>query len=51
MTLESRPAYHLRCLRDDPTDPALTSLERLALVRERGVRIREIRRELERNTE
>ncbi len=46
--LESRLAYHLRCLREDATDPALTSLERLVLVRDRARRIREIRRRLDR---
>ena len=45
--LRSRLGYHLRCLREDATDPEMTSLERLALVRDRGTRIREIRRELE----
>jgi hypothetical protein len=41
--LKSRLAYRLRCLREDATDPDMTSLERLTLVRE-GVRwIREIR--------
>jgi|GEM_PF-1306061 hypothetical protein len=45
--LESRLAYRLRCLREDATDPELTSLERLALVRDRAARIREIRWELE----
>jgi hypothetical protein len=30
--LESRLAYHLRCVREDATDPATTTLERLALV-------------------
>ncbi len=44
----SRLAYHLRCLTEDASDPDLSSVERLALVRERAVRIREIRRELER---
>jgi hypothetical protein len=44
--LESRLAYHLRFLREDATDPDLTDLERLALVRDRAARIREIRREL-----
>jgi hypothetical protein len=29
---ESRLAYHLRCLREDATEPALSQLERLALV-------------------
>jgi hypothetical protein len=41
--LESRLAYHLRCLREDATDPELTSLERLALIRDRARRMREIR--------
>jgi len=45
--LESRLAYHLRCLREDATDPELTDLERLALVRDRARRIREIRQTLE----
>lgn len=44
--LESRLAYHLRCLREDAADPAMTSLERLALVRDRTRRIREVRQEL-----
>jgi hypothetical protein len=44
---ESSLIYHLRCLREDATDPDLTSLERLALVRDRVARVREIRRELE----
>ena len=30
--LESRLRYHLCCLREDATDPELTSLERLALI-------------------
>jgi len=41
--LESRLLYHLRCLREDATDPTLSPLERLALVRERTRRVREIR--------
>jgi hypothetical protein len=45
--LKSRLAYHLRCLREDATDPERTSLERLTLVRDRVARVREIRRELE----
>jgi hypothetical protein len=45
--LDSRLAYHLRCLREDSTDPDMTSLERLTLVRDRARRIREIRRKLE----
>jgi hypothetical protein len=45
--LQGRLAYHLRCLREDATDPELTALERLALVRDRAGRIREIRRKLE----
>lgn len=44
--LESRLAYHLRCVREDATDPATTTLERLTLVRDRVRWIREIRREL-----
>ncbi len=44
--LHSRLAYHLRRLREDATDPAIPTLERLVLVRERVARIREIRREL-----
>jgi len=45
--LESPLAYHLRCLREDPTDLEMKSWERLALVRDRAARIREIRQELE----
>ena len=45
--LESRLAYHLRCLREDAMDPEMSTPERLALVRNRAARIREIRRELE----
>jgi hypothetical protein len=41
--LESRLPYHHRCLREDATDPTLSPLERLALVRERTRRVREIR--------
>jgi hypothetical protein len=44
--LASRLAYHLRCLHEDTTDPEMSPLERLALVRDRAGRIREIRREL-----
>ncbi len=44
--LESRLAYHVRCLREDATDPDLTALERLTLVRDRVARMREIEREL-----
>ena len=47
LLLESLLAYHLGCLRKDATDLALTALERLALVRDRARRIREIRQELE----
>jgi len=43
--LESPLTYHLRCLREDATDPEMTCLERLALVRDRVGRIREIREE------
>jgi len=44
--LASRLVYHLRCLREDATDLYQTALERLTLVRDRAVRIQEIRREL-----
>ena len=44
--LASRLAYHLHCLAEDATDPEGSSLERLALGRERVRRVREIRREL-----
>jgi hypothetical protein len=42
--LESRLRYHLRCLREDAADPEMSALERVALVRDRATRIREIRR-------
>ena len=45
--LASRLAYHLRCLREDATNPDLPALERLALVRDRAARIREIRVQIE----
>ena len=45
--LESRLRYHYRCLREDATNPEVTCVERLALVRDRAERIREIRQELE----
>lgn len=45
--LESRLGYHLRCLREDATNPDMTTLELLALVRDRARRIREIRLALE----
>jgi hypothetical protein len=45
--VESRLAYHLRCLREDATDPTMSAVERLALVRDRARRIREIRQDLE----
>ena len=41
--LESRLAYHLGCLREDASDPAMTTVQRLAVVRERAARIRDIR--------
>ena len=41
--LESRLRYHHRCLWEDATDPELTSLERLALIRDRARRMGEIR--------
>jgi hypothetical protein len=44
--LESRLRYHLRCLREDATDPTMSAVERLALVRDRARRIREIRQDL-----
>jgi len=44
--LESRLLYHLRCLREDATDPTLSPLERMAVVQDRARRIREIRGEL-----
>ena len=44
--LASRLAYHLRCLHKEATDPDVSSVERLAVVRDRVARIREIRREL-----
>ena len=43
--LASQLVYHLRCLVEDATDPDLPRAERLALVRKRARRIREIRRE------
>ncbi len=45
--VEPRLAYHLRCLCEDATDPEMSSLERLALVRDRAVRMRVIEQELE----
>jgi len=47
LVLESRLRYHHRCLHEDATNPELTSMERLTLVRDRVARIREITRELE----
>ncbi len=44
--LESRLRYHHGCLREDATDPDLTSVQRLTLVRRRVARMREIEREL-----
>ncbi len=44
---ESCLASHLRCLREDATDPEMSSFERLALVRDRVARIREITQTLE----
>jgi hypothetical protein len=44
--LESHLAYHLRCMRADATDPALSSLGRLALLRDRAARIGEIRQKM-----
>ncbi len=45
--IEDRLAYHLRCLRADATDPEQSTLERLALIRDRARRIQEIRQTLE----
>jgi predicted alternative tryptophan synthase beta-subunit len=45
--LESRLAYHLGCLRGHATDPAMSRLEWLGLVRNRAREIREIREEVE----
>lgn len=44
--LESHLVYDLRCLREAATDPALSSVERLARVLDRTKRIREIREQL-----
>ena len=38
--LDSRFANHLACLREDATDPDLSCMERLALVRERARQVR-----------
>ncbi len=46
LLLNSRLRYHRRCLREDATNPDLTTLERLTLVRDRVARMREIEREL-----
>ncbi len=46
IVLRSRLRYHLRCLQEDATNPELFQLERLALVRDRVRRIREVRGEL-----
>jgi hypothetical protein len=45
--LRDRLAYHPPCLREDSTDPEMTTLERLALVRDRPRRIQEIWRQLQ----
>jgi len=45
-SLETRLAHHLRCLREDATDPYIPPLGRLALVRDRAARNREIQRKL-----
>ncbi len=45
--LESRLAYYRRCLREDATDPEMSSFERLALVKDRVARMREITQTLE----
>ncbi len=44
--LESRHAHNLSCLREDATDPGVSTLEQLALVQDREARIREIRKAL-----
>jgi hypothetical protein len=44
--LQGRLAYHLACLREDTTDPELITPERLALIRDRARRMREIRETL-----
>ncbi len=36
--IKSRLHYHLRCLAEDATDPELSQLERLAVVRDRARR-------------
>jgi len=41
--LQSRLAYHLRCLAEDATDPDLSGVERLVLLQDRTKKIREIR--------
>ena len=41
-----RPHFPYPCLQEDATQPDLSALERLALVSDRGRRIREIRRML-----
>ncbi len=46
--LKSCLAYHLACLREDATDPAMSPLERLTLVQDRAARLREIRQALSR---
>ncbi len=45
--LASHLPYHSRCLREDATNPDLTVLNRLTLVRGRIARMREIEREME----
>ena len=47
IALESRLAYHLSCRREEATDQDLSGMERLALVRDRAERIREIRQALD----
>jgi hypothetical protein len=44
-TPRSRLASHLRCLEEDATNSELSQLDRLALVRDRARRIREIEAE------
>lgn len=46
VVLKSRLRSHLACLREDAADPALSALQRLALVRDRARRIQPIRQAL-----
>ncbi len=42
LLLQSRLRHHRRCLQEDASNPELTPLKRLALVRNRVTRMREI---------